>query len=313
MKKNILTLALISVFAVSANAQTPPVTNDVALAPADTVKVVADTVWKTTLIGGLNLNQISFTNWAAGGDNSVSGNALLSFTASHKKGDWGWDSFLDFAIGGNQTGSDPLEKTDDKIDISTKVGYNYSKDYYLSYLFSFKSQFTEGFDEDTHERISNFLAPGYVLNSIGVDLKPNDQTSVFLSPATMKTTFVLDDALSAAGDFGVDPGEEIRNEIGAYFIVRYKHTLMENVDFGTKLELFASYTNNPQNIDVSWDVLLSFKVNKYINATLQTSLLYDDDIVVPKTKEDGRDGKGTQFKEVFGIGFSYKVNHATVR
>jgi hypothetical protein len=301
MKKKILTSAVLCIFSVNANAQ------------ADTTKAVADTIWKTTLIGGLNLNQVSFTNWAAGGDNSVSGNALLSYNANYKKGKWAWDSFLDFAIGGNKTGNDDIKKTDDKIDISSKVGYNYSKDYYLSYILGFKTQFTEGFEDDTRERISNFLAPGYVLNAIGIDLKPNDNTSIFLSPATMKTTIVLDDALSAAGEFGVDPGEEIRNEIGAYFIFRYKHTLMENVDFSTKVELFSSYTNNPQNIDVNWDVLFSFKVNKYINGMLQTQLIYDDDITVPKSSEDSRPGKGTQFKEVFGIGFAYKLDHATVR
>ncbi|MEO5571933.1 MAG: DUF3078 domain-containing protein [Bacteroidia bacterium] len=301
MKKNILTLLLISVFGLNLNAQTTATTTD--------------TIWRTTLLAGLNLNQLSFTNWSAGGENSFSGNALLSYTAKYKKGRWGWDNVLDFAIGATKTGSDDLRKSDDKIDINSKLGYNFNKNFYLSYLLGFKSQFTEGFlyEGDNRARISNFLAPGYVLNAVGVDWKANDDVSIFISPATLKTTIVQDDELSAAGQFGVDPGEKIRNELGAYFILRYKHTVMENVDFSTKLELFSSYTNNPQNIDVNWEVLLSFKVNKYINALLQTQLIYDDDVVVPKGKENPRPGIGTQFKEVFGIGFSYKFEGAAVK
>jgi hypothetical protein len=87
---------------------------------------------------------------------------------------------------------------------------------------------------------------------------------------------------------------------------------MLNVLFSTKLELFSSYTNNPQNIDVNWEVILALKVNKYLNALLTTQLLYDNDVFLPKG--EGRNGgPGTQFKETFGLGFSYKFHGYSVR
>lgn len=82
------------------------------------------------------------------------------------------------------------------------------------------------------------------------------------------------------------------------------------MNFKTKLELFSNYLNNPQNIDVNWETLLSMKVNKYISATFSTTLIYDHDINIPVDKNnDGvveKAGPRVQFREVLGVGLSYK-------
>ena len=88
--------------------------------------------------------------------------------------------------------------------------------------------------------------------------------------------------------------------------------IAKNITLSSKLDLFTNYFKNPQNIDVSWDVLIGFKVNKFVSASINTTLIYDHDIPVPiyhtvngvKTKTDS--GPRTQFKEVLAIGFSYK-------
>ena len=50
--------------------------------------------------------------------------------------------------------------------------------------------------------------------------------------------------------------------------------------------------------------------HKYISATVTTHLLYDHDIdIAVDTNDDGitdKVGPRTQFKEVLGVGFSYK-------
>jgi hypothetical protein len=281
-----------------------------------------DTIWRKGGITALSFNQVSLSNWAAGGDNSIGGNALVSLYAKMKKGNWAWDNTLDLAFGAAKVGHQEWRKSDDKIDLNTKVGHDLGKNMYLTYLFNFKTQFTEGFNYpgDTAKiRISNFMTPGYFLNSVGIDWKPNDDMSFFLSPITLKTTVVTDQTLidrAAAANislYGVEAGKKVRNEMGAYFLALYKKKIMENVLLSTKLELFSSYTNNPENIDVNWEVILAMKVNKYLNVLLTTQLLYDNDVFIIKDENNKSGGPGTQFKETFGLGFSYKFDKFTVR
>ena len=58
-------------------------------------------------------------------------------------------------------------------------------------------------------------------------------------------------------------------------------------------------------------MLIAFKVNKFISASLSTQLIYDHDILIDiDSNGDGNfDIKKptTQFKEVFGIGLAYTL------
>jgi hypothetical protein len=149
------------------------------------------------------------------------------------------------------------------------------------------------------------MAPAYTLISLGMDYKPGEAFSLMLSPLTSKTTLVLDDALSSRGAFGVEEDRKMRNELGAFMKIAFSQDIWENVTLHTKLDLFSNYLEDPQNIDVSWEMLITMKVNEYLSANLNTQLLYDDNIHY--FNEAGKDmGPRIQFKEVFGAGFSYK-------
>ena len=117
--------------------------------------------------------------------------------------------------------------------------------------------------------------------------------------------------LSQAGAFGVDPGKKSLTQLGAYLRAMYKKDVFTNVNFQTKLELFSNYLDNPQNIAVNHEILIAMKVNKYITANIGTQMIYDDIIPVTVIKEksgvkEAKTGPRLQFKEVFGIGLSYK-------
>ncbi|MDG5726850.1 hypothetical protein, partial [Acinetobacter baumannii] len=75
-------------------------------------------------------------------------------------------------------------------------------------------------------------------------------------------------------------------ELGAYLMGRYRQTVAKNVTLSTRLELFSNYLHNPENVDVNWETLLDFKVNKFLSASLATTLIYDDDILVPLNRDE---------------------------
>ena len=150
------------------------------------------------------------------------------------------------------------------------------------------------------------MAPGYLNFSLGMDYKPSEVFSLFLAPLASKFTFVMDDDLSAAGSFGLDDGQTVRGEIGAYIKVAFKKEILKNVTLDTKVDFFSNYLNEPQHVDVNWDMLLTFTINEYLSASLLTQLIYDYDIQFGE--DDGVDDTSearVQFKELFGLGLSY--------
>jgi hypothetical protein len=199
-------------------------------------------------------------------------------------------------------------KADDRIDLVSKYGYDIGKKWYLSGLFNFRSQFAKGYsypDNKSKVLTSNFLAPAYVLLAIGMDYKPNDHFSAFISPLTQRWTIVRDDSLSAIGAFGVTPGKKSLSQLGAYASINYRAKLSETALYQTKLDLFSNYRKNPGNISVYWTNILAVKVTKFISMSLSVDMIYDDNIKT--VKDDGTEGGAAlQLKELFGVGFAYK-------
>lgn len=284
--------------------------------------------------GNLNINatQVALSNWAGGGQSSVSLQGILGLYANFSKGKSAWDNSLDLAYGIIKTGQADWFKNDDRIELNSKYGYKASKHWYYAGLLNFRSQFTRGYSKvGDANYISNLMAPGYLTVAAGMDYKWEKKFAMFISPATLKVTAVMDDSLSSIGAFGVEAGQQIRTEFGGYVKATFTEPKVfgnENLAFKTSVSLFSNYQENPQNIDVTWDASITAKIAKYFTVSLSLNMIYDDDIDIQRynsdgtvrymTKADGTnyldtDGKPlllkgpiTQMKEVLAIGFAYK-------
>ena len=173
---------------------------------------------------------------------------------------------------------------------------------------NFKSQFYKGYGkypvEDETKYISKFMAPGYLISSVGVNYThPREDFKVLLSPMSEKMTFVTDRRLSDEGTYGVDQGKKVFAEFGALAKATYSKKFTENVLFGTELLLTSAYRTFG-NVDMDWRLSLDWKLNKYFTFKANTYLLYDDDIKFVD-KDGTRKGPRVQFKEVIGLGFGY--------
>ncbi len=255
----------------------------------------ADSVsgWKTGAVVSVNMNQSALVNWAGGGQNSFGVNGFTSLFANYKRKSASWDNSLDVGYGLLKQGANAaFIKTDDRFDLLSKYGQQASKSLYYAALLNFKTQLTEGrnYAKDS-AKISNLLAPAYVLTAVGVDYKPSSYVTVFLAPLTGKMTIVNDPDLSQRGAFGVAPGESFKAEFGGYLRAAFtkndfKAELLQNVSINTKIDLFSNYLKDPQKIDVSWETLLVFKVNKFVSVSVNTHLIYDADFLFD-TNNDG--------------------------
>lgn len=268
-------------------------------------------IWNVGGLVSLNFSQVSLTNWAAGGRSSAAGIGIVNVFGNYKKDNLLWENSLDMGYGLIKEEGNDAVKSDDRLVLNSKLGIKKTEKLYYSLLFNFRTQFAPGYNyPNTEDAISRFLAPAYITLALGADYKPNEMWSFFASPLTGKMTIVADDELSDQGAFGVDPGDRTRMEVGAFVKIGLQTDLMENVSLTSTVDFFSNYLDNPQNIDINWDLLITMKINDYLSANLVTNLIYDDDIQIGiDDNDDGvieRSGPRIQFKEMFGVGFNLK-------
>lgn len=275
------------------------------------VEEEAEEGWETGGRFSLGFSQVSLTNWAAGGQNSLSGNGLTKMFLRYGKGTLSWENILDVGYGMVRQGEEDLIKTNDKIDFMSKLGLQAFDNWHYASLVNFRTQITPGYNyPNTSEKISDFLAPAYLLGAIGMDYKASDKLSLFIAPVTGKITIVNDDKLSEAGAFGVDPGKTTLTEFGGYVRAAFGISITDDVLFETKLDLFSNYLDKPQNLDVNWETMLAINVTKYITINFSTHLIYDESVKIGiDTNDDGEPdkfGPRTQFKQLLEVGLTFK-------
>ena len=274
---------------------------------ATELKVDSGKTWKTGGIFTLNLGQGSQSNWAAGGDDfSFSAASYLGFYALYKKDRYSWDNTLDLNYGLVNTTSQGTRKNDDRFDLLSKVGYELKPKLNLAALLNFHSQFSKGYNynsDGSKDLLSDFLAPGYLLVSLGLDYKPAKGLSIFVSPITSRWTFVSNDILSAKGAYGVVAGKKVKNEIGAFASINYMTNLNKIITYNGRLDLFSNYTHNPQNVDVMMNNMFTAKLSKILTASLALDLIYDDDV---KLFGSNNDSPALQLKQMIAVGLGVK-------
>ncbi|WP_333808962.1 DUF3078 domain-containing protein [Flavobacterium sp.] len=272
---------------------------------------------------GLDVSQISFVNWNAGGNNSISGLLKGEFIRTYTKDNIRWKNELIMRYGINKQERQEVRKTDDQFALNSTFGYKRDtvSNWYYAGKFNFRTQFANGYNyPNTELAISKPFAPAYTFLGIGAEYARKDiNFNLYLSPLTQKTTMVFDQRLADQGAFGVDKavydefgnlikkGKNIRNETGILITNQWKTEIYQNIKLEHRLSLYTDYLNKFGNIDVDWQLQLDMTVNQYVKANIGTHIIYDDDI---KTKEEENGvqvikGPKVQLKQLLGVGLTY--------
>lgn len=274
---------------------------------AQNTKTYKDSVWTTGGNVGLFLQQVGVSNWAGGGQNSLSYGMETNLFANKQAKQHTWENGLQAGYGLIKQGDKETRKNNDVLIITSKYGRFITKKWQLSGGVDFRTQFADGFNyegasDGTDTLISAFMAPGYLSPYLGTTYKPRKSVSMTIAPVMGKFTFVLDDRLSALGAYGVEPGSRVRSQVGASFNGSYQKGIMKNVNLKTSLLLFAAY-NDITHVDVNFDLFLNFKVNEFITTNFSVQAIYDDDIDIED--EDGNVGPRLQLRNILNIGITF--------
>jgi len=287
--------------------------------------------WTTELAIGADVISNLLLNPATGsGESRIGFGAALGIDTQYNNGKFGWRFDGDAEFGIQKTGSGrleeypdekvPFEKNVDRLRLFTKAALQtsyFSKFYYTSEAF-FRSQMTPTYEEnyisDVTKKgspISEFLSPAVFQVAVGMEYRPNDYWSVFLSPFSFKTDIVLNDEI--ANDYALDNDGNIigsihgnplelidnstiaydnyKNQFGATFRLLYQNSMFrDRFIVNTNLALFADYLDEVDHIDVNWRNEMSLVILKRFQLSLLGVLTYDHDILVQISDADSPKG-----------------------
>ena len=298
-----------------------PLTVAVKIQPA--IPFIYLSSWKSKNTIGLDLNEIAFVNWSAGGESSVSGLIKGNFVKIYEKNNLKWFEELIVRYGINKQDGMPVRKTEDALQYNSTIGYRNDtvSNWYHSAKLTFSTQFSNGYNyPNTNLAISKPFAPAYTFLGVGAEYSNKVKNfNLYISPLTMKNTLVLDQRLANQGAFGVikatyDPngiliseGEKSKTELGFLITNHFKKELFKNINLENRISLYSDYINNFGNVDVDCDAQLNLVVNQYVKANIGARFIYDDDI---KSKEEVNgeqvtSGPKLQLKQVLGVGLEY--------
>lgn len=248
-------------------------------------------------------NQAAFSNWAAGGENSISGTLGLVYDINYHQENWDWDTRIVAAYGLTQTKNNQFtRKTDDRFELNSVIGKKGENHWFYSGFLNFRTQITKGYDYTTDEdgieirtENTNAFSPAYVSFGPGVLWKKSDDCKFNIAPGTSKVT-IVDSDFTLPNDeyFGVTEGESIRYELGMYASGYYKLTLLDNIVMENILNVYSNYLEKPENVDIDYNVNVVMTINEYFSTSVNFQTIYDDNAF-----------NGFQTREVLGLGVNY--------
>ena len=252
--------------------------------------------WAPALTTNLNLTQVSFKDWAPGGENSLSYALGLIGGAVHTAERTTWSNNLKMAFGQTRLGSQGLRKTDDEIYFESLLIYQLGSVINPYVSATVRTQFAPGYryaDDGSSTEVSRFFDPGYLTQSAGVAWQPS---SIFTERIGVALREIV---TSRHTGYSRDPdtGEEKTFRVvgGPESVTTLEWPFAENMKLSSRLELFAPF-NKLDRVIVRNDNVITASVNRYINVSFNVQVINDVN-VSPRT----------QIKQTLSLGFTYNA------
>jgi hypothetical protein len=250
--------------------------------------------WAQQFVGSLNLTQAQFDNWSQGGENTLAWQLNLNSSSALDQEVYNWTTTGKFTYGQAKIGDLDSRKSADELRIESVYLYKLG-DFVNPYLSGLlQTQIAKGYKYEGDDRItvSNLFDPGYITLSAGIGYEPAPYLKTRLGGAT-KTTITRYYAVGLTDDPATTDIEKIDTELGVLSATELRKPLAENILLTSKLDLFSNLSSMKE-VDVRWDTIISAKVSRFVDVSLNVELFYDSDIS-PKR----------QLKQLLALGLSY--------
>ncbi len=253
-------------------------------------------LWSAKGVIGLNLNQVAFSDWSQGGDNSFAWTILGNFGVTYADTPWSCTNNLKIAYGRTKLGNADFRTNDNEIYLESILSYQMGWAVSPFFSNSVRTSVANGYDYNLTPavKIAAFFDPGYVTQSLGLTYNRLKNFSTRLGIA-LQETFT-----NKFRQYSDDPDtknkmEAFKLQTGVESVTEGSYTLDTNILFNSKLRLFSAF-NQLDVWDVRWDNTITAKVNSYLNVNVNVLVVY-------QKSQSPR----TQIKEALQVGFSYSL------
>lgn len=240
-------------------------------------------------------------NWHQGAANAFSMLWNAKAFANYSGEKLSWENSVEWRLGLSTVSGDTLRKvntTDDKFQITSKIGYQLHPKWYVSLFSDFKTNLFPNFKKNSTTLNTAFLTPIRYNVGLGIDCKPIDGLTVNLSPATYKLVYAFssDPTRVDVVALGIEEGTNLVSEIGSSLSVEWKWKPLREIEVETKFYFFTNY----KQVETDLELDIDFIINKYLSARILLHPRYDGTIE-NVTYEPSK----LQFKELISVGFSH--------
>ncbi len=263
-----------------------------AKANADTAKYYG---WKHTASAALNLTEVSFKDWVAGGSNTLAYSAVLQGSSALTSERTIWTNDYRLAFGQARLAEQGLRKTDDEIYLESLLIYKVGAYVNPYAALTLRTQFAPGYTYDTkpETEVSKFLDPAYFTQSAGVAYKPVPEFTTRIGAALREA--VTSRYTRYATDLVNHTVHRVWTRGGLESVSELNANIAENIQFVARLELFAPFQSFDR-VTVLNDYSIVAKVNKYISTGLSLNIINDVNV-----------SARTQLKQGLALGLSYTL------
>ena len=284
--KVFLTFALTSMLLASAAAG-PACAQEEAEAPAYG--------WKNGFLGGFKLTQAGFSNWAAGGENSLAWQFTSTGRFLYDQEPYDWTNWFKLGYGRTKLGDQEARKSVDEIKFESKVTAKLDGAFGVYGALNWETQFAKGYTytDTSRTAISDFMDPGYFTESAGVTYSYQEMLTTRFGFAAKQT--VTNDFPAFSDDPDTPEIEKVRAEYGVEWVTVFDYAVSEQLVYLTRVNIFSNMEGFDQT-DVKWDNVLVASVAPYVDVTFDFNLVNDRDITT-----------AVQIREALAIGLILKL------
>lgn len=261
----------------------------------------------------LAMSQGKLANWTSGGENSLSLLSNIRYFWNYNRNNTNWENWVHYRFGFMKNGDEDIRKNEDRFELNSKLGQRAFKHWYYTAQFNVITQLFNSYEyplEQDKKLVANFMSPGYFTLSLGLDFKPNDRFSLFISPITSKWNFVRDTAKIDIRRYGVEQGKRARREAGARIDLRStQNNIFKIMNIRNELTWFMSYEKKDHYLNfesdneekkkipftVNWKLNIDFNINYFMRASIYTETIYNEN-----------NSRKLQFKENLNLGVNFR-------